>query len=105
MGDGFCLNCLGRIKWANIAAESPPDPEVRSQTLARGYVEGTLIKEPAVKTLNAIIGAQAVECLISQYKDDMKHEPILVYESHSGACLYPDHDSLKMLDIGCASCL
>jgi hypothetical protein len=105
LGDRFCLNCLGRIKPATLAVESHPDPEVRAKTLARGYVSGIDVKAPAVKTLNAVIGAVAIENLINQYKEGMIHEPILVYESHRGACLYPDRSTFSLLETGCASCL
>jgi hypothetical protein len=105
LGDHFCLNCLGRIKQAQIAFESHPDPEVRNKILSRGYVSGVEVKEPAVKTLNSVIGAVAIECLINQYKDDIVHEPIIVFESHHGACLYPDRSSFSLLETGCASCL
>lgn len=103
-GDGLCLNCLGRINLARMVAESHPDPQVREMTLARGYVSGMSVKEPAVKTLNAMIGTLAIECLVDQYRSDAVHAPILVYESHHGPCLYPDRNSLEMLRTGCGLC-
>lgn len=105
LGDGFCLNCLGRIKAAQLVMESHPDPEVRAKTIARGYVSGIAVKEPAVKTLNAIIGAVAVEILTNNYQEGMVNEPILIYESHRGACLYPDRGAFALLETGCANCL
>ncbi|MDR1658306.1 MAG: ThiF family adenylyltransferase [Deltaproteobacteria bacterium] len=104
LGDHFCLNCLGRINLALLSAESHPDPEVRAKTISRGYVLGAEVKEPAVKTLNSVIGAMAIESLTNQYKEDMIHEPILVYESHHGLCMYPDRSTFSLLETGCASC-
>jgi hypothetical protein len=105
LGDGYCLNCLGRIRQADMAYESHPDPEVREKILARGYVSGALVREPAVKTLNSMVAAIAVESLVNQYDENMVHEPIVVVESHDGACMYPDKSTFAMLETGCASCL
>ncbi|MEL7638054.1 MAG: ThiF family adenylyltransferase [Solidesulfovibrio sp.] len=104
-GDGYCLNCLGRINMAQVTAESHPDPQVRGKTVARGYVQGLNVKEPAVKTLNALISSLAVERLVDQYCPSHTSQPILVYESHNGACLYQDADSLYMQPLGCGHCL
>lgn len=103
-GDGYCLNCLGRINHARVAAEIHPDPHVRDKTVANGYVQGLDVKEPAVKTLNSIIGSLAVECLVDQYRREATHEPIVIYESHNGPCLYPDRDSFERLELGCSAC-
>lgn len=103
-GDGFCLQCLGRINFARMAAERHPDPQVRELTQARGYVQGLDVKEPAVKTLNALIGALAVERLVDQYRPAAVHDPIMIYESHDGACLYPDRDTFELLRTGCSLC-
>ncbi|MDR1051927.1 MAG: ThiF family adenylyltransferase [Deltaproteobacteria bacterium] len=105
LGDGYRLNCLGRIRQADMACESHPEPEVRKKTLALGHVGGALVREPAVKTLNAMVAALAVESLVNQYDENMVREPVVVVESHDGARMCPDKSTFAMLETGCASCL
>ena len=104
-GDRRCLNCLGRIDLARIAAESHPDPEVRALTVRRGYVEGIHVKEPAVKTLNAIVASMAVDRLVDQFLPDHMDVPILVYENNGSRAIYEDRMTMENRNpSGCAIC-
>ncbi|WP_200388275.1 ThiF family adenylyltransferase [Thiocapsa imhoffii] len=100
-GDRLCLNCLGRVAPTQIAAETVGGlGEVLER---RGYVSGRAVKEPAVKTLNALIAALAVETLINQYTG-RPTVPILVYEGHALPRLYPDTDSVTQRRKDCFHC-
>jgi len=104
-GDRRCLNCLGRIDLAKIAAESHPDPAVRSLTVQKGYVTGMAVKEPAVKTLNAIVASMAVERLLDHYVPDRRDVPILVYENNDSRAIYEDRMTMESRNAsGCALC-
>ena len=103
-GDNFCLSCLGRINLAKIAVESHPDEAVREATVRRGYVTGLDVKEPAVKTLNSIVGTLAVEALLDQYLKPTGNVPILVYENNGSCCIYPDRESFNDRITGCSLC-
>ena len=100
-GDNLCLSCLGRLDPMRIAQESHFDPYVREQLVSRGYVSGADVKEPAVKTLNAILAAITVDVLINQYTRHQKHEPLWVYENNQGKSLYADHESVSARLPGC----
>ena len=102
-GDGFCLNCIGRLNYAQIAQASSPDPEVRRQLVSRGYVSGAEIKEPAVKTLNTMLATLAVDTLVEQFAGNHPQTPILVYENNGCKCIYPDRESLEAAT-GCLLC-
>lgn len=103
-GDGFCLRCLGRIDYSKIAAESNPNKEIREQMVARGYVTGMDVKQPAVKTLNSMLATMAVDTLINQYTFYQQHCPILVYENNKRKCIYEDHESLEARPRDCYTC-
>lgn len=103
-GDGFCLHCLGRINPYKVAAEANPDEDVRSGLVTKGYVQGMQEKEPAVMPLNAAIASIAAQTLLDQYRDDATHQPIVVYESHSGIRCYADTESLDALPDVCPAC-
>ncbi len=102
-GDGFCLNCIGRLNYAQIAQASNHDPEIRRQLVSRGYVSGAEIKEPAVKTLNTMLATLAVDTLVEQFAGNRPQIPILVYENNSCKCIYQDRESLKDAT-GCVLC-
>lgn len=101
-GDGLCLNCLGRIAPTQIAAETVPG--LGAELTQRGYVNGHNVKEPAVKTLNALLGAMAVDALINQFSSRQPSVPVLVYESNTGPCIYPDIQSLENRSRECFHC-
>lgn len=101
-GDTLCLNCLGRLSPTQIAAETLP---ALGEVLARrGYVSGAAVKEPAVKTLNAMLAALAVETLVNQYTGRQPHTPILVYESNQRPCIYADEEGIANRPKGCMHC-
>ncbi|CAK0756744.1 ThiF domain-containing protein [Gammaproteobacteria bacterium] len=103
-GDGLCLNCLGRIDPRRLVAETHPDSAVRDGLVQRGYVSGLDVKEPAVKTLNAILAALAVETLVDQYTGRRRNPPILVYENNCHSTIYPDEESLANRPKVCFAC-
>ncbi|NTW98393.1 MAG: ThiF family adenylyltransferase [Geobacteraceae bacterium] len=103
-GDRWCLNCLGRVNLAIIAAESHPDPVVRELTVQRGYVAGMAVKEPAVKTLNTIIAAMAADRLVDQYLPNRADIPVLVYERNRALAIYEDRDSMEYRHRSCCHC-
>ncbi|MCI0654802.1 MAG: hypothetical protein L0Y39_10045, partial [Methylococcaceae bacterium] len=53
-GDGLCLQCLGRINPTRVAAEEQAGRHLGNELVTRGYTRGCDVKEPAVKTLNAV---------------------------------------------------
>jgi len=103
-GDGLCLNCLGRINPTKIAAERHQGQFIGDELILRGYVSGQTVKEPAVKTLNAIVGAMAVDLLLNQYTQRQAHVPIWVYENNKQPCIYPDRESVTNRKAGCFNC-
>jgi molybdopterin/thiamine biosynthesis adenylyltransferase len=104
VGDGLCLSCLKRINPTKVASESHPEQAVREALVQRGYVTGLDIKEPAVKTLNAIVATLAVETQINQYTERSRHVPILVYEQNGSMCLYEDQESVENRNKHCFLC-
>jgi len=103
-GDGYCLNCLGRINPVKVAAEENRHSPLGEELVKRGYVQGETVKEPAVKTLNAMVGALAVEVLLNQYTQRQQHQPVWIYENNQGPTIYPDNESLNERHTGCFSC-
>jgi molybdopterin/thiamine biosynthesis adenylyltransferase len=103
-GDGLCLHCLGRINPTQVAAEQAAGGVISQELIKRGYVRGQTVKEPAVKTLNAMLAAMAVEVLLNQYTDRQAHAPIQVYENNRGMAIYPDTTSLEARKKCCFSC-
>jgi hypothetical protein len=101
-GDGLCLNCLGRIAPTQIAAETVQG--LGSELTQRGYVSGQDVKGPAVKTLNALLGAMAADALINQFTSRQPSVPVLVYESNVAPCIYPDTQSLENRPRECFHC-
>jgi molybdopterin/thiamine biosynthesis adenylyltransferase len=104
IGDGLCLNCLGRLNAAKIASESHPSSDVRETLVQRGYVTGADVKEPAVKTLNAVISSLLVDVLLNQYTGRQEHVPILVFENNSTPLIYADKVSVERRNKNCYTC-
>jgi molybdopterin/thiamine biosynthesis adenylyltransferase len=103
-GDGLCLNCLGRINPTALAAEAHAGDEITRTLVARGYVTGAEVKEPAVKTLNAIVGAMAVDALVNQFAWLREHQAITVYESVPRPAMYADEESVAARSGECYAC-
>ena len=103
-GDGLCLNCLGRINPTAVAAHENRGEFIGDELVRRGYVSGREVKEPAVKTLNAILGAMTVEVLLNQYTHRQPHEPICVYENNQRPTLYADTESVSSRFKNCLFC-
>ncbi|MCU0979690.1 MAG: hypothetical protein MUF25_11055, partial [Pirellulaceae bacterium] len=59
LGDSLCLNCLGRINPTLVAAYEHRADTIGTELVRKGYVTGQEVKEPAVKTLNSIVGSSA----------------------------------------------
>ena len=104
VGDYLCLQCLNRINPIKVASERHPDQGIREALVKRGYVSGTDIKEPAVKTLNTFLATMAVEVLINQYTDARRHVPIVVYENNGCMSIYEDRESVQQRNKRCFLC-
>ena len=104
VGDKVCLTCLRRLKYNEIAKEIHPDVRVREGLVARGYVTGRDVKEPAVKTLNTHIATMAVDVLVNQYTERERDAVILVYEDNGFPAVYEDTDSVNYRDMNCRVC-
>jgi molybdopterin/thiamine biosynthesis adenylyltransferase len=104
VGDCLCLSCLNRINPIKVASERHPDQGIREALVKRGYVTGSDIKEPAVKTLNTFLATMAVEVLINQYTDARRHVPILVYENNGSMSVYEDKESVQLRNKQCFLC-
>lgn len=104
MGDHVCLSCLGRVDYDEIAKETHPDPTVREGLVAKGYVRGAEIKEPAVKTLNTHLATMAVDTLVNQYTGRRCDVPILVYEDNDLPAIYEDRESVERRNLNCSVC-
>jgi molybdopterin-synthase adenylyltransferase len=104
VGDGLCLQCLGRINPIKVASERHPDPLIREELVKRGYVQGMEVKEPAVKTLNAMVATLAVETLVNEYTGRDPQVPILVYEQNGASCIYEDSVSVEARHKQCFLC-
>ncbi|WP_417733861.1 HesA/MoeB/ThiF family protein [Roseovarius sp.] len=120
-GDRFCLTCLNRLNPTKIAFERASELASAEQHTGRketadhadlrpdlqrlkGYVLGANVKEPAVKTLNSVLGALAVEQLIDQYTGRTEQQPILVYERNKQSVIYGDVESLENRNKNCITC-
>lgn len=103
-GDRVCLHCLGRINPTRVAAEEQAGHFIGNELVKRGYVHGQEVKEPAVKTLNAIVGAMAVEVLLNQYTERQPHAPIHVYENNRAMAMYEDTLSVEARNKHCFVC-
>ena len=104
IGDKVCLTCLRRLKYNEIAKEIHPDAMVREGLVAKGYVTGRDVMEPAVKTLNTHLATMAVDVLVNQYTERDRDAVILVYEDNGFPAVYEDTDSVKFRDMECRVC-
>jgi len=103
-GDGLCLNCLGRINPTLVAAYEHRADTIGAELVKKGYVTGQEVKEPAVKTLNAIIGAMTVDLLINQFTLRQAPLPIWVYENNCQFSIYPDQVAQEAGQAPCYFC-
>ncbi len=103
-GDKLCLNCLGRINPTVIAAERNQGNFVGDELVRKGYVAGLEVKDPAVKTLNSILGAMSVDMLMNQFTLRQEHTPITVFESNQSISIYPDCESVSNRHKDCFHC-
>ena len=104
IGDKVCLTCLRRLKYNEIAKEIHPDKRVREGLVAKGYVTGHDVKEPAVKTLNTHLATMAVDVLVNQYTERNRDAIITVYEENGFPAIYEDKDSVRYRDMNCRVC-
>ncbi|MBK9032244.1 MAG: hypothetical protein IPL61_13145 [Myxococcales bacterium] len=104
MGDRFCLQCLRRIDPLKVARETHYDTRVRDSLVERGYVSGTQVNEPAVKTLNAMVATLAVEVLLNQYTGRQDIGPVVVYEDNRAKAIYEDRESVEARAKECFTC-
>lgn len=87
-----------------VAKELHPDVQVREGLVAKGYVTGRDVKEPAVKTLNTHLATMAVDVLVNQYTERERDAVILVYEDNGFPAVYEDTASVKRRDMSCIVC-
>ena len=104
LGDGLCLHCLGRINPTTVAAEKNSSADIRTQLVERGYVRGASAKEPAVKTLNSIVGSLAVDRLMAQLVGDREECSVIVYDCTGTPRIYPDTSSVYNRHGNCFVC-
>ena len=104
MGERLCLACLGRVDFDAIAAERHPDARVRAGLVERGYVTGSDVVEPAVKTLNAHLATLATDTLVNQYTGRRPDAHVLVYEENGIPVIYEDRASVKDRNPHCSIC-
>lgn len=77
---------------------------VREGLVAKGYVTGLDVKEPAVKTLNTQLANMAVNVLVNQYTERDRDAVITVYEDNGFPAIYEDTESVKFRDLHCRVC-
>ncbi len=104
IGDGHCLNCLGKIDKKELIYETHPDPEIRAAMVQKGYVKGHDVKDPAVKTLNAMVATIATDVLINQYTERQKDQFVIIYENNEAQTIYEDEDCIKKRESECHVC-
>ena len=104
IGDRVCLSCLKRLNFNEIAKEIHPDKIVREGLVRKGYVRGSDVKEPAVKTLNSHLATMAVDVLVNQYTERHRDAIIQVYEDNEFQTIYEDRVSVANRNLECNVC-
>ena len=104
IGDRVCLSCLKRLNFNEIAKEIHPDKIVREGLVRKGYVRGSDVKEPAVKTLNSHLATMAVDVLVNQYTERHRDAIIQVYEDNEFQTIYEDKVSVANRNLECNVC-
>lgn len=104
IGDRVCLSCLNRLSFNEIAKDIHPDSCVRKGLVQKGYVTGSDVKEPAVKTLNTHLATMAVDVLVNQYTERHRDVVIQVYEDNDFQTIYEDRESVKNRNLNCNVC-
>jgi molybdopterin-synthase adenylyltransferase len=104
MGDKVCLSCLNRIDSNEVQKVLSHDPNVREGLVHKGYVKGADVKEPAVKTLNSIMGSITTDVLMNEYTGLNKNYTITVYENNKFPRIYNDDFSVKNRKLRCSVC-
>lgn len=103
-GDGLCLNCLGRINHTLVADYEHRADTIGKELVSQGYVTGQETKEPAVKTLNAVVGPMAVDTLIDQFTLRQAHVPVWVFENTPHLSIYPGDVTENENRTSCCHC-
>ncbi len=103
-GDHICLDCLWRLDPNRVAFERNRAGEIGATMIRRGYFSGADVKEPAVKSLNAIVACIATDALIGQFTAGRPVSHILVYDGTGIPKIYEDERSLKNRKASCATC-
>ncbi len=105
MGDQVCLHCLKRLNHIKIAHErQSAGADISNQLEKKGYVDGKTVKEPAVKTLNSILGQLTVNTIVNQFVEKTKHQIITVFENNFVPSIYEDHESVANRRLLCGTC-
>lgn len=104
MGDRVCLKCLRRVNYNEVAKEIHPDEAVRRGLVAKGYVTGLDVKEPAVKTLNTHLATLAVDVFVNQFTERQRDRVVTVFEDNAYQTIYEDTQSLAYRNLRCDVC-
>lgn len=104
MGEHLCLSCLGRVDFDAVASERHPDARVRAGLVERGYVAGSDVVEPAVKTLNTHLATLAVDTLVNQYTGRRPDAHVLVFEENGLPVIFEDRASVQNRNLRCSVC-
>ena len=104
VGDNVCLQCLRRINYDEVAKVIHPDETVREGLVARGYVTGRDVKEPAVKTLNTHLATLAVDVFVNQFTERQQDRVITVYENNECPVIYENTNNVYYRNLKCSVC-
>jgi molybdopterin/thiamine biosynthesis adenylyltransferase len=103
IGNGFCLNCIGKIDKIELQYETSNDEQKR-QLVQKGYVKGMDVHAPAVKTLNCYVATKAVDVLINQYTRRQKDEFLIIMTNNEQLEFYEDTEAIAHRDTNCIIC-